>query len=152
MHVERIFAPEFAGTACLVGQRYGSHRNICAGRKCRALEFGHSGLCSGQQAFLAGAATDTLERYVGEERCGISIGRLAREWAVVAKQLQRPVDTIEDHILVSNPTHSAGRVRPALDPASPARLIVLRAARLAACGRDICERDVRDRAVPDPSN
>ena len=95
---------------------------------------------------------DTLERYVGEERCGISIGRRAREWAVVAKQLQRPVDTIEDHILVPNPTHNAGRVRPALDPASPARLIVLRAARLAACGRDICERDVRDRAVPDPSN
>ena len=70
----------------------------------------------------------------------------------VAEELQWPVDVLEDHVLVSDVTHSPRRVGPALHAAPTPRLLTLRAARLPTRRCNVAESDVSNRPMPNPSD
>ena len=70
----------------------------------------------------------------------------------VAKELERPKDIFEHHVLVADFTHDSCRVGPAFDPTPPSRLLVLSAPELAARCRDVGECDICDGPMPDSTD
>eukprot|EP00966_Prymnesium_polylepis_P335499 7390852-Prymnesium_polylepis.1 len=137
-----VLAVEQPNTSLLVGNRYGSQRDVCTRRVGRALELGYRRLREGKEAPPAAAAAHAYERNVAEERRRVAIRRAAWERA-------GPVHAAEDHVLVDDAAHAAGRVGSRFDATSSAGRLVLGRSRLTSRRRDVGERDVRDGAVAD---
>ena len=107
-----------------------SHCDVLTWRMRTALELNYC-------VALLSTSKHVLEGDIGKPGRRVASGRVARPWAVAAKQLNGKEHITKLNILVANLRHEAGRVWTRLDPAPAASLLILRRPQLPSSRRHV---------------